>query len=145
MPSGAVDLHQAVRARCDVAADFGKMLAHGLKVERRHDKACTHAARRAHGAEYVGPGVATITRCRRSAAAGRPHAGLRALLAYAGFILPPDLQRFAGSVGRQGGRYQVGKVFLCVCWAAASCSGWNGRAVSLRNARRASNLPTLRS
>ena len=145
MPTGAIDLHQAVRARCYMAADFGKMFAHGFKIDRRHDDPRTHTARGAHGAEYVSPGVAAITRCSRPAAAGRPHAGLRALLTDSGFILPPDLQRFAGGMRRQGGLYQRSEVFLCVCWAEASCSGWKGRAASLRNASLASSLPMLRS
>ena len=145
MPAGAIHLHQAVRARCNAAADFGKMLAHGFKVDGRHDDACTYAARWADGAEDVGPGVAAIARGSGSAAALRPNAGQCALLADPGFVLPPDLERFAGSMRRQGGCNQVGEVFLCVCWAPASCSGWKGRAVILRNASFASSLPTLRS
>ena len=145
MPTGAINLHHAMRARCDTAADFTKMLAHRFKIDRRHDDPGTHTPRWAYRAEYISPSIATIARCRRSAAALRPHAGQRPLLADASFILPPNFERFAGGVGRQSGRYQVGKVFLCVAWAAVSCSGWNGRTLSLRNASLASSLPTLRS
>ncbi len=86
MPAGAIDLYQAMRAWCEAAVDFDKMAAHGFKTGRRHDDTCTHAARRAHGAEYVGPGIAMIASCSRSAAAARPHAGLLALLADPGFV-----------------------------------------------------------
>ncbi len=48
-----------------------------------------------------------VARCRRPAAAACPHTGQPALLADPGFILPPDLERFVGSVGRQSGRNQV--------------------------------------
>ena len=59
MPAGAIDLHQAVSARCDVAADFAKMLAHCLKVDGRHDDPCAHASGRApprqiHRPRYIG-------------------------------------------------------------------------------------------
>ncbi len=145
MPSGAIDLHQAVGARCNVAADFTKMLAHCFKINRRHDDPGTHAARRAYGAEYIGPGIAAIARCGWPAAALCPDPGQRALLAHPGFVLPPNLERFADSMRRQSGSDQVGEVFLCVSWAAMSCSGWKGRAVSLRKASLANNLPTLRS
>ncbi len=145
MPTCTVDLHQAVGTRCYVAADFTKMLGHCFKVDRWHNDPCTHAPRGAYGAEYIGPGVAAIAWCSRSAPAPGPDAGLRALLTNPGLVLPPDFQWFAECVGRQGSSDQAGKVFLCVSWAAMSCSGWNGRAVSLRKANLANNLPTLRS
>ncbi len=140
-----IDLHQAVCTWCNTVADLTKMLAHRFKIDRGHDDPGTHAACRADGAEHIGPGVTTIARCSRSAAALCPHPGQRALLTDAGFILPPDFQRFAHRMGRQSGSDQLGKVFLCVSWAAIFCSGWKGRAVSLRNASLANSLPTLRS
>jgi len=145
MPAGAIDLQQTMRARCDVTAYFQKMLAHGFKVYRRHNQPSTYAAGWTHSAEHVGPAIATIAWCSRPAAARRPDAGERALLANAGLVLPPDLKRFAGSVRRQGSSDQGSEVFLCVSWAVASCSGWNGRAVSFRNDSFAKSLPTLRS
>jgi hypothetical protein len=145
MPPGAINLHQTVRARCHITADFAKVLAHGFEIDRRHDNSRTHAARWANGTEHIGPGIAAIAWCSRSAAALGPNPGQRALLTHSGFILPPDFERFASGMGRQSGSDQVGEVFLCVSWATASCSGWNGRAVSLRKASLANNLPTLRS
>ena len=100
--------------------------------------------------DTVGPTVAAIAWRGRAAAALRPEPGQRALLANpggmsqrfqsakrfgmanGGLILPPVLYRFAaGVLGDRGGN-QIGKVFLCASWAAASWPGWRGRADSRR-------------
>ena len=145
MPAGAIDLQQAVGARCHIAADDLKMLAHGFKVDGRHHDPGAYATGRAHRAEQIGPGIAAIAWCRRTTATLGPHPGERALLTNPGLILPPDFERFAGCFGRQGSGNQASEVFLCVSWQVLSCSGWNGRTDSLRNDNLASSLPTLRS
>ena len=42
------------------------------------------------------------------------------LLADAGFVLPPELDRLAAGALRDRGRNEGGEVFLCACCAAAS-------------------------
>src|SRR5215218_10206474 len=92
--------------------------------------------RRTDGSEQIGPVVALIARRPRPGAALGPHAGQRALLADTGFILPPELDRLAARVRRDGSDDQIGKVFLCACWIAASCSGQRGRTEIRRKPRR---------
>jgi hypothetical protein len=71
----------------DTLANFGEMFVHGLDADRRHDQRGAGAARRADGAEQVGPGEPPVAPDARTRAALGPDAGQRALLANAGFIL----------------------------------------------------------
>src|SRR5207247_4676731 len=67
------------------------------------------------------------------------------LLADAGFILPPKFDRLAARAQWDAGCDQIGKVFLCAAWVAASCWGARGRTDIRRNPRRCSSAPTERS
>jgi hypothetical protein len=145
MPAGAIDLQQAMRVWRHGAADLLEMLVHGCNVDRRHDQARPDAPRGADGAKQIGPAIASVARLRRPTAAARPDTRQRALLTNPGLVPPPDFQRLAARLGRQRFIDQRGKVFVCACWRARSRSGWNGRAVSLRNPGFFKSLPTLRS
>jgi hypothetical protein len=67
--------------------------------------------------------VTIVANGRRAAAAQRPLIRQRALLADAGFILEPDLDRLAGRFGRQGCSYEGREVFLKASCAAPSFLG----------------------
>src|ERR1700747_76757 len=102
------------------------------------------AARRADGAEQVGPGEPPVALDPRTRAALGPDAGQRALLANAGFILKPDFDRPAGKLPRDRGAGQPGEVFLKASCASRSLCGCRGRTDMLLKFSFFSSLPTLR-
>lgn len=80
-------------------------------------------ARRADGAEDVGPFVAPVARAAWTGSASGPDSGQRPLLADPRLVLEPDLDRLAAGVFGQNRRYRVGEVFLNASWAASSAFG----------------------
>jgi hypothetical protein len=110
MPTGTVEDQQGDRTDADACADFGQMLVHGLDADCRHDEGGAGAARRADGAEQVGPGEPPVALDPRTRATLSPDAGQRALLANAGFILKPDFDRPAGKLRWDCGPRQPGEV-----------------------------------
>ena len=95
----------------DGAGDLGEVRVHRLGVGEGHDEAGGHAARRTGGAEDVGPVVAGVAHGAGAAAAARPDAGERALLADAGLVLEPDLERLVLRVLGDRRGYGFGEVF----------------------------------
>ena len=75
MPAGAVEDQHGDGPDADAFADFGKMFVHGVDVDCRHDQRRAGAARRADGAEQVGPGEPPIALDARTRAALGPDAG----------------------------------------------------------------------
>jgi len=106
-----------------MGADLFQVLGHRLAVHRRHDDGGTDAAFRTDGTEEIGGVVAVVANRRRSRSATRPDVGERALLADAGLISEPDLQRLAGGAGWYCFGYQAGKAFLKAACAATSFFG----------------------
>ena len=105
MPAGTVEDQQSEGTDADAVANFNQMLVHGRDADGRHDQRGAGAARRADGAEQVGPGEPSeppVALDPRSRAALGP-VGQRALLANAGFILKPDFDRPAGKLPRDRG------------------------------------------
>ena len=93
MPSGAVEQQHGVGAFGDMARDFVEVELHGLGVgvgqrERRAD-----TARRTNGAEQIGVVVTLIGGLARPRPALCPLPDLAVLLADAGLVLEPDLDR----------------------------------------------------
>ena len=123
MPPGAIQQQDGMRARRDMAADLNQMQVHRLGIGLGQDKGGAGAARRTDRAEDVGPVIALIARRRRPGALFRPDVGQAALLADACFILPPELDRLAAGLGRDGVSDQCGKVFLCASCAELSACG----------------------
>ena len=112
VPAGAVEHEHGMGAGRDGAGDLGEVGVHRLGVGEGQDEARRRAARRADGAEDVGPLVAGVARRPRPRAALRPDPGERALLADAGLVLEPDLERLAP--GRRSGRTagdRLGKLY----------------------------------
>jgi hypothetical protein len=89
VPSGSIEEQHGVTALRHLVADLLEMQVHRLGVGIRQHQSRADLATRADSAEYVGPFAALIARGGRTAAALGPDAGQRALLANAGFILPP--------------------------------------------------------
>ena len=98
MPAGAVEHDHRVRPGRDRAADLGEVQAGGLGVGVRQDQGGADGALGADRAEQVGPRVATVAGRSRPGAAPRPDPGQGALLADAGLVQEPDLDRLAAGV-----------------------------------------------
>src|SRR3984893_11395247 len=121
------------------------MFVHGLDADCWHDQGGAGAARRADGAEQVGPGEPPVALDTRTRAALGPDAGQRALLADAGFILKPDFDRPARDLQRDCGGRQSAEFFLKAAWASRSLCGCMGRPDMLLKFSFFKSLPTLRS
>src|SRR4051794_17133887 len=126
VPPGTVEHDHAVRPGRDVAADLGEVQARGLGVGVGQDEGGADGPLRADRAEQVGPGVAAVAGRPGPGAAPRPDPGQRALLADAGLVLKPDLDRLAAGVLGQRLAYQLGEAFLNAAWAASSAFGCLG-------------------
>jgi hypothetical protein len=96
---------------------------HCFAVDPGRDNGGAHGPRRADCAEDVSRVMAVVANRRRAAAAQRPLIRQRALLADAGFVLEPDLDRLASRLGRQDLGYEGGEVFLKASCAATSFLG----------------------
>ena len=114
VPAGTVEDQQSDGTDADAVANFNQMLVHGRDADGRHDQRGAGAARRADGAEQVGPGEPSeppVALDPRTRAALGPDAGQRALLANAGFILKPNLDRPAGKLPRDRGAASPAKFY----------------------------------
>jgi len=112
MPSGLVNDHHRMSAGVDGCADLGKMRLHGVSVTPGHDQTGALAFGGADRTEDVGPLGALIVRHPRPCPAPGPSAGDLVLLAYAGFVLPPQLYLDALREPCSDLRQFGGKVFL---------------------------------
>src|SRR3954471_14630716 len=144
VPARPVEHDHGVRARGDLAADR-QVQAGGLGVGVREDEGGADRPFGADRAERVGPGVAAVARGSGAGAAARPDPGQGALLADAGLILEPDLDRLAAGALGQRLAYQLGEAFLNAACAAASAFGCWGRTDRRAKPSRRSTLPTERS
>src|ERR1700704_3092732 len=120
---GPSRIRRAMALTADALADFGQVLVHGVDADCRHDQGGAGAARRADGAEQVGPSKPPVAADPRTRAAFGPDAGQRALLADPRFILKPDFNRPAGKLRRDCGACQLGEVFLKASCASRSLCG----------------------
>src|SRR4051794_14287794 len=145
VPARPVEHDHAVRPGRDVAADLGQVQAGGRGVGVGQDEGGTDGPLRTDRAEQVGPRVATVAGRPGPGAAPRPDPGQRALLADAGLILEPDLDRLAAGVLGQRLAYQLGEAFLNASCAASSAFGCLGLTDRRAKPSRRSTLPTERS
>lgn len=107
-------------SRLNVGAEFGQVTGHHVGVGGGQHQGGADTTGRTHGAEDVGPFVASILGTAGTRALARPAPRQGAVLADPGLILPPQLDRLvAGRLG-DGCRDQVGEVFLCASTASAS-------------------------
>jgi hypothetical protein len=119
-----------VRLGGDGRGDLGEVQVHRLGVGARQHQRGTDPTGRADRAEEVGPLVAGVAYRPGPRAALRPDPGQRALLADAGLVLEPDLERPAPRGLRQRRRYRFGEVFLNASCAAGSALRCRGRGFS---------------
>ncbi len=82
-----------MRASCDMAADLVEVKLHGLGVGEGQRERGARSPCRANGAEQVGALVALVGGLAGPRAAARPLPDNPVLLADAGFVLKPDLDR----------------------------------------------------
>ena len=113
VPAGAVQCDDGVRARSYLSADLGQVQVHRGGVDKWEHERGADPSGRADGTEQIRPVVSLIAWSARTAALVRPDVGQAALLADAGFVLPPQLDRFAARVLWDRGGDQLGKLFLC--------------------------------
>src|SRR4029450_2386259 len=95
----------------DGAGDLVEVELHGLGVGEGESQGGAGAAGRTDRAEEVGALVALVGRLARPRSAPRPLPHEAVLLADAGLILEPDLDRLVRNPGQVGHQYG-GKVFL---------------------------------
>src|SRR4051812_26408367 len=100
VPSGAVEQQDRMRASRHRARDLVQVEVHGWRIGVGHGQARPRAAGRANGSEQVGALIALIGRLARTRAAPGPLPNAPILLADAGLIRKPDLDRL--------GRWEVG-------------------------------------
>ena len=114
------------------AGDLGEVGIHRLGVGEGHDQTGGGGAVRADCAENAGRFVARVADGAGAGAALRPDPCQRALLTHPGFILEPDLERFAARRLGEGRRYRPEEVFLNASCSAGSAFGCCGRTDSRR-------------
>ena len=145
MRAGPIEEEHGVGAAADTARDLDEVELHRLAVGVGHGERRAGAARRADGAEQVGAFVALIGGLAWARAAPRPLPHEAVLLADAGFVLEPDLDRLAF---RQAGAVSVqrrGEVFLKAATVSSSLAGWRGRALTCEKPSCSRILPIVRS
>ena len=99
------------------------MKLHAGGADERQHQAGSLAARRADRPEQPGILVALVSRLAWSRAAPGPLADDAVLLADAGFVLKPDLDRLSLRQVADMGTQDVGEVFLNASMTAGSCPG----------------------
>ncbi len=112
VPAGSIEEQNGVGAPGDMAADLVEMKLHCLGVGEGQRQRRTDATRRADGAEQIGALVALVGWLTRPRSALCPLPDNTVLLPDPGFVLKPNLDRFAfGQVGQMGAQ-RVLEVFL---------------------------------
>lgn len=130
VPSSTIHEQHRMRAPGDVAADLLDMELHGLGVGEGQRKRGALAAPRADGPEQIDVLVALVGGLARSGSAPGPLAHEAVLLAYAGFVLPPNFDRLSLRQAGQMGAQRAWKVFLYASMISPSCAGWRGLALT---------------
>jgi hypothetical protein len=93
VPAGAVEQERGMGSALHSAGDFVEMKLHGLGVGEGERQGGTGAAGRADGTKQVGALVALVGRLAGPCSAPCPLPHKAVLLADAGLVLEPDLDR----------------------------------------------------
>jgi len=123
MIAGAIHDQDGMSARHNGTADLIEVRRHRLGIGAGQDKSCGTGPVGTDRSEEIGPFVALVARRGRACAAPCPPSGQASLLANAGFILEPDLDRLCLGGVRQRAIDEVGEVFLNASWARSSALG----------------------
>lgn len=145
MPAGAVEQQHGVRVLCNMARDFIEMELHHFGVDMGERQRGALPPGRTDRAEEIGVCITLIGRLTRTRSTPRPLPHETVLLADAGFVLEPDLDRLAF---RQAGAVSVqrrGEVFLKAATVSSSLAGWRGRALTCEKPSCLRILPIVRS
>ena len=145
MPGGAVEEQHGVVAAPDRARDLVEMKLHGFGVGVGHGERRARSARWADGPEQIGAFVALVGGLARPRSAPRPLAHEAVLLADAGLVLEPDLDRLVLGDAREMGAQRRREVFLNAATVFASWAGWRGRALMWAKPSCFRILPMVRS
>jgi hypothetical protein len=142
VPSGAVKQQNGVCAFGDVAGDFLEMELHGLGVGEGQRKRGPDASGGTNGAEEVGAFAALIGGLARPRSTPGPLTHEAILLADAGFVLEPDLDRRCRRQAVEMGAQRAREVFLKASTICSSWAGWRGRALMWEKPSLLRSLPT---
>jgi len=142
VPSGAVEQQDGVGSLGDVAGDFLEMELHGLGVGEGQRKRSPDAARGTNGAEQIGALVALIGGLARPRSSLGPLTHEAVLLADAGFVLEPDLDRRRRRQTIEMSAQRAREVFLKASTIRSSWAGWRGRALMWEKPSFLRSLPT---
>ncbi len=145
VPTSTVEDQRGDGTDADAFADFGQMFVHRLDADCRYDQRCAGAARRADGAEQVGPGEPPVAPDARTRAALGPDAGQRASAFQRG-VHPETRFRPAGRQAPAGLRCAQAQRSFCkglLCLKVALRV--HGTSDMLLKFSFFSSLPTLRS
>jgi hypothetical protein len=112
VPAGTVEQQHGVSATPDGSGDLVQVKLHGVGVGKGHGQGRAGAARRTNGAEQIGALVALVGGLTGPRSASRPLAHEAVLLADAGLVLEPDLDRLVLGQVRQMRAQGRGPVFL---------------------------------
>jgi hypothetical protein len=128
MPARLVHQHNAMRARRDGLAEFGKEQVHCGGIESGHYQGHTGVACRAYGADDPSGLVADIAQPARGIAALPPDIVGPPLLPDPRLVLAPDFKPLGFRMRLRDFRQAGGKPpFLKARWAFSLLCGWRGR------------------
>ena len=134
-----------MRAGGDLGGDLVEMELHHLGVGEGQRQRRAFAASGTDRAEEIGVLIALIGGLAGPSSALGPLPDQAVLLADAGFILEPDLDRRSfGQIGEMGAQ-DGDEVFLKAATIRSSCLGWRGRTLMWEKPSALRSLPTLRS
>ena len=129
-------------ALCDVAGDFLEVKLHRLGVGEGQRERGPDASGGTNGAKEIGAFVALIGGLARPRSSPGPLAHEAVLLADAGFILKPDLDRRRRRQTVEMGAQRAREVFLKASTIRSSWAGWRGRALMWEKPSFLRSLPT---
>jgi hypothetical protein len=145
VPSGAIQQQHGMGTLGDVEGYLVDMQLHHVGVGMGQCEGRADTSGGADGAEQIRVLVALIGRLGGSCSTLRPLPDEAVLLADAGFILEPDLDRFAPGYAREMGCERAREVFLKAAMVSPSCIGCRGRALICEKPSSFRSLPTDRS
>lgn len=145
MPAGPVQQQHSVGALGDSEGNLVDVELHGLGIGEGQRQAGTDAPGRADGAEQIGAFVALVGGLDRPCAASGPLPNQAVLLADAGLVLEPDLDRLSTGYAADMSFERAREVFLNAWMTSPFCFGWRGRALTCEKPRCFKSLPTVRS
>jgi hypothetical protein len=145
VPSGAIQQQNGMGTLGDVQGYLVDMQLHHVGVGMGQCESRADTAGGADGAEEIRVLVTLVGGLGGPRSTLRPLPDKAVLLADAGFILEPDLDRLALGYPLEMGRERAREVFLKAWMVSPSCIGCRGRALICEKPSSFRSLPTDRS